>query len=84
MLQTRCFGWSVFRKRPGPAAIRAAAESAMIAVFTSVLPPWNNSPRTAPKLDPLRERAASRYGEGAAFHLGDGLLFNGDALVGGK
>jgi hypothetical protein len=32
------------------------------------------SPRSGLKLDPFRERATSRYGEGAAFHLGDALF----------
>jgi hypothetical protein len=59
-------------------AMRAAAESAMIVVFTfqsSLLE--IKSPRSGLKLDPFSERATSRYGEGVAFH-------SGDALVGAK
>jgi len=55
--------------------MRAAAESAMIVVFTfqsSLL--GIKSPRSGLKLDPFRERATSRYGEGVAFHLGDALV----------
>jgi hypothetical protein len=37
-------------------------------------PPWNKKPAQRLKLEPFRERAASRYGEVAAFHLGDTLF----------
>jgi hypothetical protein len=46
----------------------------MIVVFTFQSSLWNKKPAQRLKLEPFRERAASRYGEGAAFHLGDTLF----------
>jgi hypothetical protein len=55
--------------------MRAAAESAMIVVFTFQSSPLEiiESPRSALKLDPYRGRATSA-GEGEAFRLGDVLV----------
>ena len=77
MLETWCRALHTLRKRRCGDDESGDRKCDDRCLHFSVLPPWMNSPRSGLKLDPLRERAASRYGEGAAF-------LHGNASVGVK
>jgi hypothetical protein len=75
MLQTRCFAWYTLRKHGRCGGDESGGRKCDDrCLHFSILPPWNKKPAQRLKLEPFRERAASRYGEVAAFHLGDTLF----------